>query len=415
MNEIDCAMLIKADAENNNNKFYELKLFDDGTIKARFGRVGGKGQHKTYNGGRNKFDKIITDKLRPENSRKKGGYSRANVIIGNTTKTSEDLGSIARRQIKYSNCKQTEKLISQLVSWNVHEIAAKSTMKVNLGTGNIELPSGMGVLTPGAISNARDLLHKISRLKDKRSKQKNKWTELVNNYLALVPQVIPTKRGWIDTIYSRDEEISAQENLLNSLEVTLSTVDTSPMSKVFDLQLVKITDSKIINHVKSIYNSTRRTMHSSYSLNVKNVYEISIGHMNERFEKCPIDNVMELWHGTGVGNILSILKNGLIIPKHASHGRAFGNGVYFSDQSTKALNYAAGYWDGVKNKNCFMFLADVKVGKCYVPKRGYGRKSLPVKGYNSTFAKAGESGVMNNEIIVYDLSQINIKYLVEFA
>ena len=35
-------------------------------------------------------------------------------------------------------------------------------------------------------------------------------------------------------------------------------------------------------------------------------------------------------------------------PANASHctGRMFGNGVYFSDQSTKALNYAYGYWGG---------------------------------------------------------------------
>ena len=54
----------------------------------------------------------------------------------------------------------------------------------------------------------------------------------------------------------------------------------------------------------------------------------------------PIGNVMELWHGTRVENVLSILKGGLIIPKSsAGHvtGRMFGDGVYFSDQSTNPL------------------------------------------------------------------------------
>ena len=91
----------------------------------------------------------------------------------------------------------------------------------------------------------------------------------------------------------------------------------------------------------------------------------------------------------------------------------FGNGVYFSDQSTKSLNYAYGYWDrGGKDKHCFMFLFDVIMGKAYKPDR-YGRSGLPKAGYDSTFAEAGTS-VMNNEMIVYDVAQCRPKYLVEF-
>ncbi|WP_430326539.1 hypothetical protein, partial [Salmonella enterica] len=58
-----------------------------------------------------------------------------------------------------------------------------------------------------------------------------------------------------------------------------------------------------------------------------------------------VGNIKELWHGTRVGNVLSIMKGGFVIPpSNASHvtGRMFGNGVYFSDQSTKSLNYAYG-------------------------------------------------------------------------
>ena len=55
-----------------------------------------------------------------------------------------------------------------------------------------------------------------------------------------------------------------------------------------------------------------------------------------------VGNVQELWHGTRAGNLLSILRAGFTIPPaNAPHvtGRMFGNGVYFSDQSTKSLNY----------------------------------------------------------------------------
>ena len=117
---------------------------------------------------------------------------------------------------------------------------------------------------------------------------------------------------------------------------------------------------------------------------------------------------------------MSILKGGLIIPKSsASHvtGRMFGDGVYFSDQSTKSLNYSQGYWGhGSRDNNCFMFIADVAMGKYYVPHTSDSRLHDKIKsmGYDSTYAKANQSSVRNNEMIVYNLHQCNLKYLVEF-
>ena len=60
-----------------------------------------------------------------------------------------------------------------------------------------------------------------------------------------------------------------------------------------------------------------------------------------------------------------------------------------------------------------MFLSDVAMGKYYVPSGP--SSNLPKKGYDSTFAKAHKSGVMNNEMIVYKLNQCNLTYLVEFG
>lgn len=159
-------------------------------------------------------------------------------------------------------------------------------------------------------------------------------------------------------------------------------------------------------------------MHVSHQLDVKLVYEVEIKVMKEAFESYgkKVGNVMQLWHGTRVSNLLSILKSGFVIPpSNAPHctGRMFGNGVYFSDQSTKSLNYSFGYWGGAQDQNCFMLLNDVAMGRCFVPK--IWSHNYPKKRYDSTFAKARWSGVINNEMIVYDTRQINPKYLVEFS
>ena len=67
------AMLIYTDAKNNNNKFYELILHEDGTLNLRWGRVDSAGQSKTTSGGKWEFDRTISAKLAK-------GYVRSNTV-----------------------------------------------------------------------------------------------------------------------------------------------------------------------------------------------------------------------------------------------------------------------------------------------------------------------------------------------
>ena len=109
----------------------------------------------------------------------------------------------------------------------------------------------------------------------------------------------------------------------------------------------------------------------------------------------------------------------MIPPSSSSHvtGRMFYNGIYFSDQSTKALNYATSFWGGGDVGRYFMFLLDMAMGNPFIPGQtrwgSTGSRNYPVSGYDSTWAKPG-CGVMNDERIVYRTSQVNLKYLVEF-
>ena len=151
----------------------------------------------------------------------------------------------------------------------------------------------------------------------------------------------------------------------------------------------------------------------------KIIYNIKLGKSENRFDKKGkgMKNVWQLWHGTKASNLLSIMRGGLIIPSSgASHctGRCYGDGVYASSISTKALNYATNYWGNKGDTSrTFMFLLDMAMGKYHLAKRAWG--SYPVKGTNSTWAKGGHSGVINDEMIVYRLDQCNLTHLVEFG
>ena len=206
---------------------------------------------------------------------------------------------------------------------------------------------------------------------------------------------------------------------------TLERVKTLPRIDYVAYQLL-ITQKQIKSFIKFakprtiFFDESKNGSHVSSHLKLKNVFELTNNDMNARFEAVAkkIGNTKMFWHGTRAFNVLSILKNGLIIPKNGGSyhitGRMFGDGLYFSDQSTKSLNYSYGYWDGgAKDSNCFMFVADVAMGKEYIPS-GPGN-NFPKPGYDSVFAKAHKSGVMNNEMIVYDINQANLRYLCEFG
>ena len=151
-----------------------------------------------------------------------------------------------------------------------------------------------------------------------------------------------------------------------------------------------------------------------------------------------------LWHGTKVGNVYSILKNGFDL-KRANHG-LFGRGVYFADAVGKSQNYCHQYNDrGDGFEGLAFLLCEVKLGRVCDPNKsgGYdlrGRMkpdrseydSFVVKGrlepneeayFKDDFgAKFYSQNLMLNderrrarewgEFVVFDTSRIKVRYVV---
>lgn len=423
------AKYIKSDYKNNNNKFWYIYMFDDNSVMTEYGRVGKNPQSKTKNfyssyEAEKYFNKKCKEK---ERSGRNGEIAyRPLDVVADTGEVSiaGNLNNIAEKQIEHDQ--DTLDLIRYLVKVNVHNIVSNTKISYNKESGLFSTPCG--IVTSATISEARSILNKIYDNMKKGSIHTQRYGDLINNYLMLIPQDIGMKRFDPAVLYKDEEDIRKQNGILDSLEASFNSVVSGNIVDseteveepvVFQTKLVKVSDKNIIDSIKYKYENTKKSMHSCSHLKVKNVYEVEIKDMKEKFEKAKnkINNVKELWHGTRASNLLSIMKGGLIIPSsNASHctGRLFGDGIYFASDSSKSLNYSYGYWSGGNyDKNCFMFLADVAMGKSYTPKGSYER--FPKRGYNSTWAKSKVSGVMNDEFIVYDVSQCNLKYLVEFS
>lgn len=427
---------IKSDIGNNNNKYWYITLYDNGDVLTEWGRVGDKGQSKTFSGVGASF---VDKKCREKESERNGEipYRKLNVIdsSGIPTQTNRtvtkvadhQITEIAKKQIKTNN-PLVMKLIEYFSKVNAHQISAATGGKItyNDTTGLFSTP--LGIITQANIDEANRILVDIGDLVVA-GKFDAKMGSLTNDFMMLVPQDIGHRRIEVRDFWRDVSKVQYQKQILDNLQASLISATSTPATqktvdvpeeKVFDCQLHLIEDGKEIDRIRNLYRKTKQSMHACNHLDVKTVYSVDINTVSGAYKRdgATLKNIWELWHGTRASNVLSILKGGLIIPPSSSPhvcGRMFHNGLYFSDQSTKSLNYAYGYWSnkGGTDNNCFMFSCLVAMGNYYVPKGPCN--CYPPSGYDSYFAKAGQSSVHNNEMIVFRTSQCNLSRLIEFS
>lgn len=436
-------LLMFTSVTDNNNKFYEVTLYDDGTLEKRWGRVSSTGQSSRESGNERKFQSAVNAKISK-------GYVKTSIIStkvdsgANTSKIELDL--IAKKDLTFGvtdvdEKKLIEALVDSLVQSNRHEIHKSSNGQISIDESGI-VKTQFGLVDAKTIEKARKALDTLGKRVEK-SKFDDKYNLELKTYLELIPQKVPSQAGWGNTFFTNYTTIANQLDFLDRLEASIDLYSQKKKDaleqasknegkdvndiQLFDCTLRVVTDKSVFDRINRMYQKTLNTIHSSSKLKLKRVYEVHHTQMKKDFVEMSekIGNVQQLWHGTRMFNILSILKGGIIIPPQNSTyqiaGRLFGNGIYLSDQSTKSLNYSYGYWDSQnKDNHCFMFLTHAALGKEYLAKEadkatGYRNSPLPYAGYDSTYAKANVSGVMNNEMIIYDKRQMNLSYLCEFS
>lgn len=427
--------LLKSDPVKNNNKFFIAELYDNGDVNTIWGRVGTTGQSKIYSGvGESFFDKKINSKKKSRNG--EIPYREVDIISSEgytppTTNSDLNLKKIAKDQIKTKGIASS--LIDFLIKENAHQITAQTggQIKYNFDTGLFQTP--LGIIGQNNIDGARDCLNYIANLISHQD-YGDELLEKTRDYLMLVPHDIGRNRLDLKEFWNNMAKVQEESQLLDALQASLAGVHSQDnkdkkivdeseytLPKVFETNLFDVDDKKIISKVFDNYMKNRSHQHSSYGYKPKNLWQVEIANMKKAFDNDgkKMSNVIEGYHGTPACNILSLLKTGFLVkpPKNAQiSGKMFGYGTYTAPchvkgSSTKALNYAVGYWGNGKSSRTFMFICDVAMGKYYVPT---GPCNGIPKGYDSCWAKGNyKSGVLNDECIVYRESQINIKYLME--
>ena len=393
--------LIFTDLQENNNKYWHAEVTGT-TLYCEWGRIGNGKQSKSFNFASEAAAQAAL--VSKTNAKLKKGYTRQQTLGSH-----RPVAMVAKVEIEHSKDKETTALIDFLVKRNIHKI--ESTTSIRLESGHLTTP--LGPVTEEGLDEAQKLLVAMSKTRSK------SFADNVNQYMRIVPRDIGRNRIDPKSLFGSAQQLEAEQAMLDSLRAVVKDIEqkvTTSGPPVFQTKLSIINaDAKEFNFINKMFKASLNKNHTSSKFTLYRVWEMRIESCEKRFEE-KLGNVRQLWHGTKDANLLSILKQGFIIPKRGSSiavtGRMFGDGIYFSDQSTKSLNYASGYWGGGASQRCFMLFNDVAMGKEYKPTRSFS--GVPPTGFDSTFAEAGKSGVMNNEMIVYRESQVRPQYLCEF-
>ena len=443
-NAVEKHKLVCATGDTNHNKYWQCVLYDSGDVEIEFGRIGvtsSRGVH--FGAGRHFMEKKMREKQKGKVNKSTGQrepYFEIEVIDGDTptaatTKavSKDKLKDIAKNQIKHSS-PETGKLIEWLADINRHQITDATGGKVAWNADKGLFATPLGIITPNAVSEARNLLVKIGDFVADRDFVSHDFKKTVDRYMTIVPQNVGMR--WNHrSVFPDLSSVQKQGGILDALDASYISATSMPedikknkkvdQPKVFETKLVLIEDGRVFDRLNKKFKKNVNVHHRDTSrMKLHKVWEVEIGPVFEMFKQISkrLGNVMELFHGTNAANLLSCLKVGLrIAPPSSAHvtGKMWGNGVYASSQSSKALNYATSFWGGRDLGRYFMFLVDFIMGKTFVPPARFSGK-LPKLGYDSTYAKAGVSGkpgrstLLNDEQIVYKDNQVNLKYLLEF-
>lgn len=424
-------MLILVDPKTNANKFYSVTVSGD-TVNIRYGRVGEEGTQRTISGGQVAAERQIAAKKR------KGykeaaveGSAKAQVLrkdAATTRKAHADLAGDSKDP-------RLVALIERLVRQNAHEIKTLSGGKMTVRNGQVATP--LGLLTVDAIDEATVLLNRLA------SDQKN--ANLLADYMTLVPQNVGRGRDWTESFFSGARTVDQQRAFLDQLRSSVQlakTIDadgnaSGDAKRAFAYSLAPVDDKSVIADIKKMFQDTRNSAHPSARMRVANIYATTSPASEASFDKVAttVGNVRRLWHGTRVHNVLSILATGMQVPTRNSGihiaGRMFGDGIYFSEQSTKSLNYSrGGVWSSGIDSRALMFVADVAMGWEYRPNLHGNRSGVnqwnqvlggqvadPKHGrtFTSISVRAGTGGVRSHEAVVPGPSYVALRYLVEFG
>ncbi|KAM5163073.1 poly [ADP-ribose] polymerase 1 [Mantella aurantiaca] len=307
----------------------------------------------------------------------------------------------------------------------------------------------LGKLSKRQIQSAYSILNEVQQAVSDGAAEA-RLLDLSNRFYTLIPHDFGMKKPpLLDNVEYIQAKVQMLDNLLD-IEVAYSllrggTVDSE--KDPIDVKYEKIkTDIKVVDkdseEAKIIHQYVKNThaeTHNAYELEILDIFKIEREGERQRYKPFKeLHNRQLLWHGSRTTNFAGILSQGLRIapPEAPVTGYMFGKGVYFADMVSKSANYCH---TTPNNPTGLILLGEVALGNMYelkaashitkLPKgkhsvKGLGRNApdptatVQLDGVDVPLGKGvstniNDTSLLYNEYIVYDIAQVNLKYLLK--
>lgn len=389
-------------AENNNYKFYKLEMINNNPnkIQASWGRIGDK-ESKAYN------PYSLSSAIIKASEKLEKGYKDFSEIYYDEIINPQDYVNegikIPDNKPKTKNEIAAENLYNQLLHFS------ERTIEENFLSNH--------KITKAMIKECKNLYNNLIQAQDV-----TEFNRILKDLMLTAERKVD-KHNKIGKFFAESPDdfkriIDREESILMSMQVVnIATENTNTFPNYLKVRLAtKKERDEVINQL----DISKRGL-------VAKVYKVVNKETNKKFQKYikenNIQNIKYFWHGSRNQNWLSIAETGLLLnPNAIITGKMYGNGIYFSSDSDKSWGYTSGgYWTGEKGKvkTKFMALYETAYG---TPQYEYGVKKYTekdLKDRNKDCVHAlgrnnGGSALKRDEIIFFNESAVNIKYLVEF-
>lgn len=458
-NNIYNAILGLTDIQAGTNKFYKLQILkhdkkDSYWLFKSWGRIG-----TTIGGNRcnpmsledaiEEFEKLYLEKSGNYWSNRKHFVKMPKMMYPIDVDNPDDDEKLGNFESEItSNLKKPVQELIRLI-FNV------DIMKKVMAEYEIDLDKmPLGKLSKQQLQKAYSVLTELQALiiKEKSSpgSQRMFLIDASNRFYTLVPHsfgvaappildneiLIKVKSEMLDSLI----EMEIAYNLLNvKTDSTKNPLDThyEQLNTEIDVLEKESEEFKLIHeYTKNTHGST----HSQYKLEIEDVFVIKRQGEDKRYKPFKkLHNRKLLWHGSRTTNFAGILSQGLRIapPEAPVTGYMFGKGIYFADMVSKSANYCCA---SSQNSTGILMLCEVALGNMYERLAAEYVEKLP-SGKHSTFGRGlthpdptkvhktkdgvevpygpgvpaqlpGQSSLLYNEFIVYDVAQVKAQYLI---
>lgn len=476
---IDChkrRTLNFTDIINNNNKYYNLEILETNRgwiLFTQYGRVGGTAA-KEYRSCDDQYhaesegEKIIKSKLKKGYVEVKLAKSDVGSEVGKTkvdNKTTIEALQKAGVKIEEKDSSGTPSKLHPEVQGLVRTWFGVTQEFIDLNLDTKKCP--LGQLSLDQIAKGKDILDEARKIIHMSKPDIQELNGLTNQYYSNIPHNFGYTRLnadvlRLDTDEKVDKAFDIMDVLLDAKNVQTviskkSAVDSQyatlnaelewldPSNPTWKWIETMVHETRAHNHgglgkikVHKIFKLKRNNEEKNFLTNAEriakecgksNLAKIYAHLVKKRPDVIDLPlymkaNIAPGWHGTRRANMIGIITKGLLIrPSGVTHaGSMYGNGIYWAPSSSKSCNYVdvkGSYWaSGGAAKTGWLFLSDVAFGNQKLAKGSYMYSSQNIKPCHSVWAKAGDGGVINDEMITYTQSgpaqQHYLRYIIEF-